>query len=72
MNWDVIKGKWGQLKGSVKEKWGDLRDDDLDQMDGTKDVLVGKLQERYGWARERADKAADDWAAALDETTAAR
>lgn len=55
MNWDIIQGKWDQLKGSVKEKWGDLTDDDLTQISGHQDKLSGKLQEKYGWAKERAD-----------------
>lgn len=50
MNNDIIKGKWAQFKGDVKEKWGDLTDDDLTQIDGQRDKLAGKLQERYGWA----------------------
>ena len=49
MNWDIIQGKWKQVKGSLKEQWGDLTDDDLDRMDGSKDQLAGKLQEKYGW-----------------------
>jgi uncharacterized protein YjbJ (UPF0337 family) len=67
MNWDSLKGKWAQLSGKVKEKWGDLTDDDLTRIGGQKDQLVGKLQERYGYAKERAQKEADAFAAALDE-----
>jgi uncharacterized protein YjbJ (UPF0337 family) len=70
MNWDVIKGKWGQVKGQAKEKWGDLTDDELDQIEGNKDVLVGKLHERYGWAREEAEQAANDWADTMDRDEA--
>lgn len=55
MNWDIIEGKWNQLKGSVKEKWGDLTDDELTQIGGKKDKLAGKLQEKYGWTKEEAD-----------------
>ena len=62
MNWDIIEGKWEQLKGSVKEKWGDLTDDDLTQMAGSRDRLAGKLQERYGIAKEEADRQIDEWA----------
>lgn len=61
MNWDTIKGQWMQLKGKVKEKWGDLTDDDLDSISGKKDQLVGKLQERYGYARDKAEKEADEF-----------
>lgn len=60
MNWDIIQGKWKQLTGSVKEKWGDLTDDELDQIDGNKDKLAGKLQEKYGWTKEEADNKIDE------------
>ncbi|MDF3935050.1 CsbD family protein [Pseudomonas citronellolis] len=56
MNSDVIKGKWKQLSGTLKEKWGKLTDDDVQAADGHAEYLVGKLQERYGWTRERAEK----------------
>jgi uncharacterized protein YjbJ (UPF0337 family) len=61
MNWDQAKGQWKQLKGSVKEQWGKLTDDDLTQIDGQKDKLVGRLQERYGIAKEEAQRRADEW-----------
>ena len=61
MNWDVIQGKWKQLKGSVKEKWGELTDDEIDQINGNKDVLAGKLQEKYGWAKNDAEREIDDY-----------
>lgn len=54
MNEDVLKGKWKQLKGQIKSWWGDLTDDDLDQIEGNSDKLIGKLQERYGYSREQA------------------
>lgn len=60
MNSDVMKGKWAQLKGGVRAKWGDLTDDDLTQIDGEREKLSGKLQERYGWAKEKAEKNIDD------------
>ena len=59
MNWDTIQDQWTQFKGQVKEKWGDLTDDDLDVIDGKKDQLVGKLQERYGYERDEAEQEAD-------------
>ena len=67
MNWDVIKGKWGQVKGKAREKWGDLTDDDLDKIAGEKDQLVGRLQERYGWARDEAERSANEFANALSD-----
>ncbi|MCF3973558.1 CsbD family protein [Paracoccus salsus] len=60
MNWDIVKGKWKQLQGSVQEKWGELTNDDLDQIDGNKDQLAGKLQEKYGWTKEKAESEIDD------------
>jgi uncharacterized protein YjbJ (UPF0337 family) len=56
-----MKGKWKQLKGSVKERWGKLTDDDIDVIDGQSDQLIGKIQERYGIAREEAKKQVDEW-----------
>ncbi|WP_112874432.1 CsbD family protein [Paracoccus endophyticus] len=56
MNWDIIQGKWDQLKGSVKQQWGDLTDDDLTQIQGDRDRMAGKLQERYGWAKTEVDE----------------
>jgi len=55
MNQDIIKGKWSQLSGKLKEKWGKLTDDDVGQLDGHRDYLVGKLQERYGLAKDIAE-----------------
>lgn len=69
MNSDQMEGKWKQMRGAVKEKWGKLTDDDLDYIAGKQDQLIGKLQERYGIAREEAKKRADEWLAATDETT---
>jgi uncharacterized protein YjbJ (UPF0337 family) len=59
INWDVIRGKWNQLKGDVRIQWGKLTDDDIEQVSGEKDKLVGKLQERYGWDKEHAQQQAD-------------
>lgn len=61
VNNDVLKGKWNQLKGSVKSQWGELTDDDLTQAEGEYDKLVGKLQERYGYERERAEREVDEF-----------
>ena len=61
MNWDVIKGKWKQLKGEARQQWGKLTDDDWDQVAGEKDKFIGKLQERYGWGRDEAERSADEY-----------
>jgi uncharacterized protein YjbJ (UPF0337 family) len=55
MNQDIIKGKWSQLQGKLKKKWGKLTDDDVNRLEGHRDYLVGKVQERYGIARDKAD-----------------
>jgi len=56
MNEDVFEGMWKQMKGNVREWWGKLTDDDLERIGGNKDKLMGALQERYGYTRERADE----------------
>ena len=61
MDWDRISGNWKQFTGKVKEKWGQLTDDDLTEINGRRDQLEGRLQERYGWAKDQARKEVDDW-----------
>jgi uncharacterized protein YjbJ (UPF0337 family) len=61
MNEDRMEGKWKQMKGALKSRWGKLTDDDLDVIEGQKDQLVGKVQERYGIAKEEAQKQVDEW-----------
>jgi uncharacterized protein YjbJ (UPF0337 family) len=61
MNWDQIQGNWKQIKGKVKAKWGRLTDDELDVIAGARDQLVGKIQERYGIAREEAEKQVEEF-----------
>jgi uncharacterized protein YjbJ (UPF0337 family) len=61
MNWDVIQGKWKQLKGNVKQRWGKITDDEFDQLGGHRDKLVGKIQERYGINKDEAEKQVNDW-----------
>ena len=65
MNTDVIKGKWKQLSGTMKEKWGKLTDDDVQAADGHAEYLVGKLQERYGWTKEKAEEEVRDFSTRL-------
>ncbi|MFL6354249.1 MAG: CsbD family protein [Bryobacteraceae bacterium] len=64
MNSDQFEGKWKQLKGQVKQRWGKFTDDDITALSGKKDELVGKIQERYGITREQAETEADEWARA--------
>jgi uncharacterized protein YjbJ (UPF0337 family) len=66
MNSDQIKGKWKQLKGAARERWGKLTDDDFEIIAGQRDKLIGRIQERYGIAREQAQKEVDDWNADVD------
>lgn len=61
MNEHTLKGDWKQLKGSVKQKWADLTDDDLLHIEGSRDKLVGKVQERYGHSRDDAEREVDAW-----------
>ena len=56
MNEDILKGKWKEMKGEVKEQWGKLTDDDLSQIEGREDQLVGLLQKKYGYAKEKAQE----------------
>jgi len=66
MNNDIIAGKWKQLKGKAQAKWGDLTDDVFDVAEGDSKYLAGKLQERYGWDRDRADREVDEFGRTLD------
>ena len=61
MNKDEIGGNWKQFKGHVKEKWGKLTDDDFTVIEGKRDQLVGKIQERYGYAKDQAEQEVVDW-----------
>ena len=61
MNEDTLKGKWKQLKGKVKSQWGKLTDDDIDRIEGDAEQAVGRIQERYGIARDVARKQWDDF-----------
>jgi len=67
MNWDRIEGNWKQFKGKAKEQWGKLTDDDLDVVSGKRDQLVGRVQERYGIAKDAAEKEIDEWTRRDDE-----
>jgi uncharacterized protein YjbJ (UPF0337 family) len=68
MNWDQAEGKWKQLRGSVKQKWAKLTDNDLDYIAGSRDRFIGKLQERYGIAKEEAQMQSDQWLTGMAES----
>jgi uncharacterized protein YjbJ (UPF0337 family) len=70
MNWDTIEGKWKQSSGAVKEKWGKLTDDDLTVIAGKKEQLVGKIQERYGIAKDAAEKQVNEFTTAYNDSSA--
>ena len=59
MDANILKGKWLQLKGSIREKWGQLTDDDVDRVEGNAEQLVGVIQERYGYAKQQAEDEVD-------------
>jgi uncharacterized protein YjbJ (UPF0337 family) len=61
MNWDRVEGNWKTFKGQVQQKWGKLTDDDLDVIEGKRTELAGRLQERYGYAKDEAEKNIDTW-----------
>jgi uncharacterized protein YjbJ (UPF0337 family) len=63
--WEQIAGQWKQVKGEARKKWGKLTDDELMQVDGNRDILAGKIQEKYGIAKEDVNKQIDEWAAKL-------
>jgi len=67
MNWDQIAGNWKQMNGKLKEKWGKLTDDDLIATAGKRDQLVGKVQTRYGIAKDTAEKQIDEWAKTMKD-----
>ena len=61
MDWNRVEGNWKQLKGKIKEQWGNLTDDDLDKIVGEREQTEGKIQERYGLDKDAARKHVDDW-----------
>jgi uncharacterized protein YjbJ (UPF0337 family) len=66
MNWDTAAGNWKQFKGKVKQQWGKLTDDDLVRIEGKRDELLGRIQERYGVAKDEADKQIKEWESRLN------
>ena len=61
MNKDIVSGNFKQLKGKIKQQWGKLTDDEIDQMEGNADILAGKIQERYGVTKDEAEKQAKEF-----------
>src|SRR6516164_11592155 len=61
MNWDTMAGNWKQMKGKAKQKWAKLTDDDLTYIDGKREQLLGRIQERYGIQKDIAERELKDW-----------
>jgi len=61
MNWDRVEGEWKQWKGKVQQQWGKLTNDDLDVIEGNREELAGRLQQRYGYAKDQAEREIDSW-----------
>jgi len=68
MNWDRIQGNWKQLKGKTLAQWGKLTDDDVDLIAGRREQLAGKIQERYGVAKDEAHRQVSDWVRRADDS----
>jgi len=68
INWNIVEGKWKEVKGSVIERWGMLTDDEIDQVDGKREKLEGLIQQKYGITQVEAEKQIDDWAEMAKDT----
>jgi uncharacterized protein YjbJ (UPF0337 family) len=68
MNWDQVQGKWKQITGSVRARWGQLTDDDLNVISGRREELIGRIQERYGIAKDEARNQVDQWSASVPDS----
>lgn len=66
MNDKIFKGKWNQFKGEIKKNWGEFTDDEIDRLEGEKDILIGKIQEKYGKSKEEAERDFNHWYNNLD------
>lgn len=66
MNWERIEGDWLQFKGHVKKQWGKLTDDQIDVINGQREILAGKLREAYGIGKDEAERQIDEWGTRLD------
>ena len=65
-NWEIVKGKWKEVTGDLKSKWGKLTDNDLKEIEGDREKLIGKVQQHYGHARKDAEKAVDEFCKSCD------
>ncbi len=69
MNNDILKGNWNQIKGQIQKSWGKLTNDDVDQVQGNYQMLVGKLQEKYGYSKEKAQQEVDNFLSKSQQQT---
>ena len=67
MNWDTVEGRWNEMKGKLQTKWGKLTNDDLDAIRGKRVELLGRLQQRYGYKKDEAERHVDDWLTSVSE-----
>jgi uncharacterized protein YjbJ (UPF0337 family) len=67
MNWDQVEGQWNTFKAKVRQKWGKLTDDDMEQIGGKKDELLARLQTRYGAKKDEMEKSLDEWLVTMDK-----
>lgn len=65
MEWNQVESKWVQFRGKIKEKWGDLTDDDLTKINGKREQLLAKIQERYGYEKEEAERELESYVKTL-------
>lgn len=68
VNENVLEGKWNQIKGKIKQQWGELTDDDIDRIRGNRAEMIGVLQEKYGMTQEEAERELDQFLTAFEET----
>lgn len=71
MNSDIIQGKWQEISGTVKQQWGKLTDDDLAEINGSREKLAGKIQKTYGIAKDEVEKQMKDWEKTINKSRAA-
>lgn len=65
MNWEQVRGHWKLLKGTVKQKWGNLSDEEIDIVEGKREELIGRLEAKYGYTKEKAEAEVDAWVKTL-------
>ena len=69
MNWDRIQGNWKQFKGSARQQWGKLTDDQLDVVAGRRDLLMGRIQELYGISKDETEKQLTEWQQRIEDSS---